>query len=104
MRMICLHAFFAVSLAGICLVGCSRQPDSKLAVVAEAPPEPVAVPSSEINTPEAPPSTLGSDPAAPDAQPLLLPVTTPEPSVQAKYNAALLEPLNYVAEKKYAEA
>src|SRR5437879_3972605 len=91
MRKIWLPAFFLASLVGICLTGCSRQPTPRLEVAADTPPEPVVVPSSGTSSSATPPEV-----AIPATQPLLLPVATPEPSVQEKYDAALLEALNFV--------
>src|SRR5437764_879921 len=105
MRKILLLAFFSASLIGICLTGCSRTPAPRLEVSADTPPEPVVVqPSGTSSTPATPVSSNAFEGAIPATQPLLLPVAAPEPSVQEKYDAALLEALNDVAEKKYAEA
>src|SRR5438132_8306445 len=105
MRKIWLLTFFSAWLVGICLTGCSRQPAPTLEVAADTPGQPVVVPSSGTSSsPATPASSNASEVAIPATQPLLLPVATPEPSVQEKYDAALLEALNFVAEKKYAEA
>src|SRR5205823_3993792 len=103
MRTLWILTFVATSLLGSGLVGCSKQPAPRPVVVVEAPPEPVVQPMTATTSP--PPPASGTAPEADtSAQPLLIPVAAPEPSAQEKYDAALLEALNYVAEKKYAEA
>ena len=94
MRSLFVFTWFAAALLGIALAGCSKKPVAKLEAPEEAPPEPTAV--------EIPAETPAV--AADTAQPLLPPVAPPEPSAQEKYDAALLEALNYMADKKYTEA
>ena len=92
MRKIWLTAFFAASVFGVCLCGCSKKP-------APRPQDVVAVPAA--GTPDdTASSTNGSGGDVADAQPVLPPVAAPEPTAQEKYDAALLEALNEIADKK----
>src|SRR5260370_40616979 len=105
MRKIWLLAFISASFVGSGLMGCSRQPTPRVEVVADTGPAPVVVPPSGTGSiPPPPPSRNESEGAATAVQPLLLPVAAPEPTAQEKYDAAMLEALNHVAEKKYTEA
>jgi tetratricopeptide (TPR) repeat protein len=100
MRKIWLLVFFSAALTSLHLTGCSRKPVPRLEG-ADIPADPVAVAPSGAYAASAATNISGAENAG---APLMVPVAPPEPAAQEKYDAALLEALNYVAEKKYTEA
>jgi len=100
MRKIWLLVFFSTTLTSLHLTGCSRKPVPQPEAVDIAA-NPVAVAPSGANAASAATNTSGAEYAG---APLMVPVAPPEAAPQEKYDAALLEALNYVAEKKYTEA
>ncbi len=109
MRRLALAGLLAVLAAGPVLEGCSRQqpPSVNVTVNAntggagQAAPAPVAQAAGAPAPPAAPPAAPADVAAKP---PEVTPVTPPEPAPQEKYDAALLDALNYLADHRYADA
>jgi tetratricopeptide (TPR) repeat protein len=109
MRRLWLLALVLVPVAGLPLIGCTKV----------SPPQPVSVtvvnnPNPSNGQPTVPAATQvaqatsAADPTtaatpAADAQ-SVMPVAPPEPAPQEKYDSALLDALNLLADRKYADA
>jgi tetratricopeptide (TPR) repeat protein len=103
MRQLCQLGLLAAALISLWTTACAKRSAPQV----EPPPETPAPAVVNVPAPPPPVPTAVAPAPAPTVvadQPLNVPPPPIEASTQEKYDAALLEALNFMAEKKYAEA